>query len=94
MDLPNGSTLRRLKIEYRSFDVGDVGFVLVASHHSKPGKSLTFIDELIFDDSNTRKVANYNLFQVIDTKKYMYALQVCLGVDDAFYGARLRYTEK
>ena len=46
LDLPNGSTLRRLKVEYRSFDVGDVGFVLVASHHSKPGKSLTFIDEL------------------------------------------------
>ena len=94
VDLPHGSTLTRLKVEYRSFDVGDVGFMLVAAHHAKPGKSKVLIDELILDDSNRRRVPNYGLFHVVDTKKFMYALQVCLGVDGAFYGARFKYTGK
>lgn len=94
VNLPQHATITDVTVSYRSGTHYNPHFYL-QRHKFSDGAAHTMAFAVPLDDSSTLKAGSLTLVPdliVIDNRFYSYGFGVCLGADDAFYAARIRYT--
>jgi hypothetical protein len=96
VNLPQGATITKVSVWYSSGATGDT-FVDFRRLQVSNGQGSSVAFEFITDDSGIRKPAHVTFFGtpadlVVNNNQFAYALGVCLGAGDRFFGARVAYT--
>ena len=93
--LPNGALINQLVVWYQSGAASDPAVSLIRTTNSS-GASVLLVSQSIPNDAAARRQANFPVTasaeSTVDNSKQSYGFQVCLGMGDQFYSARIRYT--
>jgi hypothetical protein len=93
--LPQGARLVELRIFFQSGGSSDPNFTLV-KHAPSTATNTNIVGTQLLDNSNTRKVAVFNLAanpnRIINNAVAGYGFGFCMGSSDIFFGARIAYS--
>jgi hypothetical protein len=95
LNFPNGATVVKATVWYRSGSTGNVQFLVYRNRFSDGDTDAVVNDTTINDNSGTyksRTVAADPNAALVENTKYAIGFQVCLDADDVFHHARVHYT--
>jgi hypothetical protein len=95
LNFPNGATVVKATVWYRSGSTGNVNFLIYRNRFSDADTDSVVNDTTINDNSGaykSRTVAADPAAALVENSKYAIGFRLCMGDGDVFHHARVHYT--